>query len=323
MHTRNWRAAMAPPGATRFANRWWIYQRERFPLLAHAPVILAFSLSAIGYSALLRGAGGFPGFKPCLVAFVSSLLSFLQLRLADEFKDFEEDSKYRSYRPVPRGLIKLRELAWVWIGCMTIQLALSLWLAPRLVVLLVATWVYLGLMTKEFFARRWLKARPVVYMVSHMAIMPLVDFYATACDWASLGYARPPRGLLWFLLVSLFNGMVIEIGRKIRSPQDEETGVETYSFLWGPGRAVIIWLTMMTAAAVLACVAARVIGFELPLLTILPVIIAVSGVLAFRFLRSQSNGEGKRLETMSGVWSLLLYLSLGVMPIAVILWRRL
>ena len=72
-------------------------------------------------------------------------------------------------------------------------------------------------MREEFFVKRWLKARPILYMVSHMAIMPLVDLYATACDWAPLGNARPPRGLLWFLVVSLFNGMVVEIGRKIRS----------------------------------------------------------------------------------------------------------
>ena len=45
----------------------------------------------------------------------------LQLRLADEFKDFEEDSRYRPYRPVPRGLVSLRDLAWVWAGCIALQ----------------------------------------------------------------------------------------------------------------------------------------------------------------------------------------------------------
>jgi len=77
---------MAP---SRESNRWWVYQRERFPVLAHGPVILAFSLSAVGYSALLRGAATLSGWRPCLLAFASSLLSFLQLRIADEFKDFE------------------------------------------------------------------------------------------------------------------------------------------------------------------------------------------------------------------------------------------
>lgn len=303
------------------ANRWWVYQRERFPVFAHAPVILAFSLSAVAYSALLRGSTSLPGLKPCLVAFLSSLLTFFQLRLADEFKDFEEDSRYRPYRPVPRGLVKLRELAWVWAGCMTIQLLAALWLSPRLVILLIATWIYLGLMTREFFARRWLKARPVVYMVSHMAIMPLVDFYATACDWAPLGRLRPAPGLLWFLLVSLFNGMVVEIGRKIRVPEDEENGVETYSFLWGRNRAVAVWLAMMTVTGILACRAAQNIEFLAGVMTILAVTIVMATALGLRFLATHAQGAGKRIETMAGVWSLLLYLSLGVLPIALRFWR--
>jgi 4-hydroxybenzoate polyprenyltransferase len=321
VHTRSWRAALTPPRETIIANRWWVYQRERFPVLAHSPVILAFSLSAIGYSALLRGANSFPGWKPCFVAFASSFLSFLQLRIADEFKDFEEDSKYRPYRPVPRGLVSFRDLGWVWVGCIALQLALCLWLSSRNLWLLAATWIYLGLMTKEFFARRWLKARPVIYMLSHMAIMPLVDFYATACDWAPAGYARPPGGLMWFLLVSFFNGMVVEIGRKIRSSHDEEQGVETYSFLWGAHRAVLVWLAMMTGTAAFACAAARGIRFESPVLMILAVVVLTAAGLGIRFLRSHQSGEGKRLETMAGVWSLLLYLSLGVLPMAVRHWR--
>ena len=303
------------------SKRWWIYQRERFPILAHSPVILAFSLSAISYSALLRGAETLPGWQPCAVAFLSSVLSFLQLRLADEFKDFEEDSRYRPYRPVPRGLVTLRELGWVWIGCIAVQLALCLWLKPRLLVLLAITWLYLGLMTKEFFARRWLKARPVVYMVSHMGILPLVDFYATGCDWASIGYLRPPAGLLWFLPVSFLNGMVVEIGRKIRSPQDEETGVETYSFLWGRRRAVLVWLAIMMATAALAYMAAREIRFGLPEVGILSAAIAIAGGFAYGFLRRLGSGQGKHLETMAGVWSLVLYLSLGVLPLALRFWR--
>lgn len=321
MLTRNWLAVTTHPVEAAINNRWWIYQRERFPVLAHSPVILAFSLSAISYSALLRGAHSLPGWKPCLVAFLSSFLSFLQLRLADEFKDFEEDSKFRPYRPVPRGLIKLRELGWVWVGCILLQLGLCLWLAPRLILLLAITWVYLGLMTEEFFARRWLKERPVVYMVSHMGIMPLVDFYATGCDWAPVGYTRPPPGLFWFLLVSFLNGMVVEVGRKIRSPQDEETGVETYSFLWGRKSAVLVWLVLMAATASLACVAATNIGFLASELIILTITVAVAAALGYHFLRTLSTGEGKRLETMAGVWSLLLYLSLGVLPLALRHWR--
>jgi len=303
------------------ANRWWIYQRERFPLLAHSPVILAFSLSAISFSALLRGASSLPGLKPCLVAFITSLLTFLQLRIADEFKDFEEDSRFRPYRPVPRGLIHLRELGWLRAACMAIQMVLALWLAPQLALLLCATWLYLGLMSKEFFVKRWLKARPILYMVSHMAIMPLVDLYATACDWAPRAGARPPRGLLWFLLVSLFNGMVIEIGRKIRSPQDEENGVETYSFLWGRTRSVSVWLAIMMTTAALAVVAARQIAFQAPAAIGLGALLVVASALGAIFLKQQKTSGGKTIEVMSGLWSLGLYLSLGILPLLLKVWR--
>jgi 4-hydroxybenzoate polyprenyltransferase len=305
------------------ANRWWIYQRERFLVLVHSPVIIAFSLSAVSFSALLRGSSSLPGWKPCVVAFATSFLTFLQLRLADEFKDFEEDSQFRPYRPVPRGLIRLRELGRLWAGCIAVQLALALWLSPRLVLLLAATWFFLGLMSKEFFVKRWLKARPILYMVSHMAIMPLVDLYATACDWAPLGNARPPRGLLWFLVVSLFNGMVIEIGRKIRSPQDEEQGVETYSFLWGRGRAVVVWIALMTATGGFAVVAARHIAFQAQAAIGLGAFIVIAAGLGAVFLNHRKTGGGKLLETMAGIWSLVLYLSLGIIPLALRAWRGL
>ena len=303
------------------ASRWWIYQRERFPVSEHGPLIVAFSLSAVSYSALVRGATHFPDAKSCLVAFLSSFLFFLQLRLADEFKDFEEDSRFRPYRPAPRGLVALRDLAWVWAGCIALQLMLALWLAPRLVVLLAITWLYLLLMSKEFFARRWLKARPVTYMVTHMAIMPLVDLYTTACDWIPHGFVRPPRVLLWFLMVSFFNGTVIEIGRKIRAPQDEEAGVETYSFLWGRSKAVIVWLSMLVVTGTFAFLAARGISFAGPTMIVLSSALAVAVFIASRFLRADTAGRGKSIEIMSGTWSLLLYLSLGFIPAVLRQWR--
>lgn len=296
------------------ANRWWTYQRERFPIFAHGPIIAAFSLSAVSYSALVRGERHLPEWKPCLVAFASSFLFFLQLRLADEFKDFEEDSRFRPYRAVPRGLVGLRELGGVWAGCIAIQLALALWLTPRLIVWLVLPWTYLGLMSKEFFARRWLKARPIVYMLTHMAIMPLVDFYTTACDWVPAGLGRPPHGLLWFLLVSFFNGMVVEIGRKIRSPQDEEEGVETYSFLWGRRRAVAAWLAVLACTVVFAYLAALRVGFVRPLLVLLVFLFCVAAGVGTYFLRDEVPGRGKWIEVMAGVWSLLMYLGLGFVP---------
>ena len=115
-------------------TRWRIYLRERFPLAAHAPLVAAFSLSAVSVSRLLRGERGLPDAAALAVAFVVALLFFFQLRVADEFKDSDDDRQYRPYRPVPRGLVTLAELGRLGVASAVVQLAVALALAPKLIV---------------------------------------------------------------------------------------------------------------------------------------------------------------------------------------------
>jgi hypothetical protein len=298
-----------------FGNRWWIYQRERFPLAAHGPLIAVFSLAAVGYSALTRDSAALPGWRQTLVAFATSLLFFLQLRLADEFKDFDEDSRYRPYRPVPRGLVKLRELAFVWVGCVVVQAILAVLLTARLLPLLVATWAYLLLMTREFFVQAWLKRHVGVYMLTHMVITPLIFLYASACDWILAGYDRPPRSFIWILALNYFNGMVVEIGRKIRAPGDEEHGVETYSRIWGQRYAIAAWIAAIVTTNVFAYFAAGAIQHARLVSALLSPILVVSVAVGIWFLSDHRSGRGKAVETVSGIWALMIYISLGVIPV--------
>jgi 4-hydroxybenzoate polyprenyltransferase len=302
-------------------NRWIVYQRERFPLAGHGPLVAAFSTSAVCYSTLARGATTLPRMSALAAAFLTSLLFFLQLRIADEFKDFEDDSKHRPYRAVPRGLVSLRELAWVGVAAALVQLALSLALDPSIVWLLVIAWIYLALMTKEFFAARWLKAHPVIYMTSHMVILPLVDLYATATDWWVAGLRTPPAGLFWFLVVSYLNGLVVEIGRKTRVPADEEPGVDTYSALWGTAGAARAWMLAVLLTAAAAYRAAAEIGTERWMVMLLALLVALCAGAAIRVVRNDASGSGKAIEIMSGVWTVLMYLGLGAAPV-VFAWLR-
>jgi hypothetical protein len=297
-------------------NRWWIYQRERFPLLIHGPLIAAFAFAAVSLSSLLRGRPVLPSSRAVLVAFVSSLICFLQLRVADEFKDAGDDARYRAYRPVPRGLVTLGELTWIGLAGALLQLGLSVVLAPRLVLLLVPIWLYMGLMRNEFFVPEWLKARPLAYLGSHMLIVPLIHLYATACDWLVEG-ATPPPGLGWFLLFGFFNGIVIEVGRKIRAPEEEEPGVETYSALWGRRHAVAAWVGATVAAGCTAILAVMGIGAALPVAGLLGLLLCAEALVAWRFLRRPIAGRARFIEPMSGLWVLLVNLSLGGLSLLV------
>ena len=299
-------------------RRWWIYLQERFPLHRHGPLILAFSFSAVTFSWLLRSQSGWPSPLSLVVAFLSCLTFFFQLRIADEFKDEEEDARYRPYRPVARGLVTLRELGGVFVLVGVLQLCLALWLDTRLLILLFVSWTYLALMSKEFFVGEWLRGKHLLYMVTHMAIMPIIDLYATSTDWL-VYQGHAPDGLFWFLLASLFNGMVIEIGRKIRSPHDEEEGVNTYSVVWGRLRAVCMWWLVLGLAFVCALMAARRIGFVLPSAVVLGAAFASAVFIGMHFLQHHPPGRGQWIENWSGAWTLTLYLSLGPAPL---LWRE-
>ena len=271
--------ALVPNGGL---ARWLVYQRERFPLAAHAPLIAAFSSAAVCLSALLRGEQR-PRGASLVVAFITALCFFFQLRVADEFKDAEDDARHRPYRPVPRGLVTLRELGWLGAAAATIQLGVALWLDARLVPLLLLVWAYMALMSKEFFVRDWLRARPVTVLWSHMLIMPLIDLYATACDWVPAS-APMAAGLRWFLVASFFNGLVVEVGRKIRAPEKEESGVETYSVLWGRARAVTVWIAVMAVALASAVLAGREVGSARMVLAVLGAIWAAALIAGSAFV---------------------------------------
>lgn len=299
--------------SARSVSRWWAYQRERFPVLAHGPLIAAFSYCAVSYSTMARGYSAPPTASSAFVAFASAFLFFLQLRISDEFKDYDEDCRYRPYRPVPRGLVSLRELGVVALVAAVIQFALAIWLSPALAILLICVWLFVGVMRYDFFVPNWLKARPAVVLGTHMLIVPLVDFYATACDWLPTGRGIP-AGLFWFLLLSYTNGTVLELGRKIRAPEDEEVGVETYSALWGRSRAVGAWLVALGVAAVVSWRAADRIDFGLPVMVLAGLLLAAAAAIGRRFLRRPSGRGARGIEAFSGVWTLLLYLSLGAIP---------
>lgn len=302
--------------------RFRTYFAERFPLAAHGPLIFAFSLSAVCLSALLRsgpqGAVDGPSAAAVGVAFAGALVFFLQLRIADEFKDAEEDARWQPQRAVPRGLVTLRELAGLFMSAGAMQLGLTLLFRPTLAPWLFLVWTYLGLMSKEFFVGEWLRRRPILYMTSHMLIMPCIDLYASACDWLQAD-DRPPAGLEWFLLTSYVNGLVIELGRKIRGPEEERPGVSTYSVLWGPGRAVAAWWFLLLATALFAAATAHAIGAAAASIALSSVILAVAGFFAYGYAKRPCRATARPIEILSAVWTLLLYLSLGPAPLV---WRR-
>jgi 4-hydroxybenzoate polyprenyltransferase len=296
-------------------ERLWVYQRERFPLASMAILASLVAGSSMAYSALARGAV-LPAVGLIAAGAASAFLVFVQMRVLDEFKDRDDDARFRPYRPVPRGLVSLRELGWILVGASVGEVAIALLVDARLLWLLAGLWGYLGLMAVEFFARDWLRPRAFAYMASHNPIGALIALYAAAFEWLPRGgAAHPALGLL--ALAVFFDTALLEIGRKIRAPHDEEPGVPTYSAEWGRGRATLAWYATLVLTVLAGWVAALETGHGMAFASLMLPVLLLAAFVWRGYVRQPQTRRAKAIEGLSGLASLALYAALG--PVAALL----
>jgi len=149
--------------------------------------------------------------------------------------------------------------------------------------------------------------------VSHMLIMPLIDLWITGVEWLPRA-GVPPFGLLPMLLLSFANGCVLEIGRKTWAPESERPGVETYSSLWGPGKAARSWLLTLTVAGILVWLTGASAGASWPMAAVAVIAFALASSAARAFIVRPTVAAQHRLDTSAGLWVLTSYATLGVVP---------
>lgn len=296
-----------------FLKRLRLYLRERFPVLGNGVLVASFSFSAIAYSRICRQAEGFVPWDRYVAGIITTITLFLLVRIFDEFKDREDDARYRPHLPVPRGLISLRELAVVGGVLFAIQIVINLVFFPKMFVIYGAVIGYLLLMGKEFFIGEWLRKHQFWYVTSHMFIIPFIDIYASGLDWLVEGHSAPD-GLLFFFAVSYCNGIVLEVGRKIRTPEQEADGVLTYSSMHGPVKATLLWLLLLLVTFGWAVGASWFAGYGWSGLLVLSVILLLCSIPAVLFIFKMTVGRSKWIEYASALWTTGMYLTLGGIP---------
>jgi hypothetical protein len=298
---------------TSLTARLRAYQAERFPVAAYLPLMGVATFAALTFSRAARGEPGFPRVE-FAVGTVTLLAFFFLLRVLDEHKDAEGDARYRAELPVPRGLVTLAELRSVAMAVLGVAAVLNVLIAPVLLVPAAIVGAWAALMGREFFVADWLRARPLAYLLSHMVVMPLIFLYATSLDWLAAG-APPPAGLGFFLALAFCNGLVIEIGRKLRSPDEEREGVDTYTSAWGRTVAVGAWLVVLALALVAGALAGRVMGAGTVTLVALSPLAIAAALPASRLLRGPEPGLGRRIEVAAGLWVMASYATFGIVAL--------
>ena len=172
-----------------FYKKWYTYQKERFPVLTYGLYCFCLVFGTFCFSNYVSKENikmlifnVDPGqyvinFYLLIPMFIVGLLQFLMVRIIDEFKDYEEDCKYRSYRPVPRGLVTLKELKILFIICAILQIIITILINPRNLIFLAIVWGFFYIMSKVFFIKKFLSKHILFEVFLDEFLLPITVIY--------------------------------------------------------------------------------------------------------------------------------------------------
>lgn len=230
----------------KFAERWFIFCRERFPLLRHV-LLIVFYVAAnalVGLSSVPLNI--IPTDKIVLCA-MAVLAIFFHLRIFDEIKDYRNDLVAHKGRPLARGLISVREAKLVALGLIFVELCLAFFISRAALIAVICTVAYSLLMYKEFFIGDWLRPKMATYALAHTLVscwMSLFVFSAVT----GLNFWKIQKVFAMFVLVNWMIFNIFEFGRKTFGKEEEEELVESYSKRLGPARAALNVIFMASVA---------------------------------------------------------------------------
>jgi len=228
-------------------KRLWGYLLERFPPVAYTVLVALFGGSAFALIDITSGEG--VSLSVAVRASLVVLLVFFHLRVMDEHKDQEGDRIAYPDRLLTRGVVTLPLLAKTAFVAVVAEALIAASISMYAVGFWAAALGFTLLMRVEFGVGDWLNKHLVWYAVSHN---PIVAWLAVFL-WSVTGSPWTAEYGQYVLVVSL-GSLAFEVGRKVRLPEEEIAGVESYSSVLGRERAdwLLIatrWLTSILLAA--------------------------------------------------------------------------
>ena len=288
----------------------WLWMLERYPpgiIVVHA---LAYLTSIAVAQALLSDSISFLYVRDGLGIVVFFLFPLI-LRIMDEHKDYETDCRLHPQRVLQRGdtsLFILRRVAW---GAVIVQGAFCVYVDQGLGVvtlLWLATMLYAVLMAKEFFCGEWLQKRMMLYAISHQLITPLSVLWF--CSMATTP-ALPPNKIWGYALLALLSTLAYELTRKIRPPEEEREGLDSYTKSLGSWQAPLLAMLIFIGIGLGTPYWLNHIGIPVETMTIMLGFNALWLILCLFFClsfgRSPLRAWAKGMEAMSAVMTLWMY----------------
>ena len=286
-------------------KNFYLYQKERFPIvilgLSFLPAILSSGAIVATQVEL----------KFVLTALIVSIAYLLHVRIIDEFRDYEHDLKHHKERPVSSGIISLKELKVIdWLAIVAIPLA-SLYSSPEALLIAVAMLLYSYFAQREFFLG--LQFRRYFYLYNAVNLVQMLLLQILVYTIANPSFSFTTLVTVHFLFTTT-GTIIFEFLRKVKSPGDDGTGKDTYTWFLGLDNAILIYAAFATFNILLFVKAMFLIQTEITYW--IPVAIAlVVGTYSTLFINKMRKEEKTNqlmqlsFMVMYGSFNILLFLA--------------
>jgi 4-hydroxybenzoate polyprenyltransferase len=227
------------------SSRWSIYFKERFPLIPN--FLVAMGITHTARILAEKNSAASSSSWTTVLAVTGGMLFLAQIRLMDEFKDFEKDRIAHPDRPLPRGLFTHAEFGnWITrfnAAMVLLSVLLGVLVNPVSGVLFALGTLYLYLMFREFFMGDWLAKRPMLYAITHQLIIFPMGAFVYSCY--QMQVLNEP-GAFWFCMMLLGAFFGFEVGRKL-DPHAHPI-LKTYLGQYGKNKTVFLLMGLLAIA---------------------------------------------------------------------------
>lgn len=298
-----------------FARRFVSYLNERFPPIANVLLILTYYSSNQFLAIALTRPGRVMHYDRWSFLGMLMLVSFFfHIRVFDEHKDYDEDCRHYPHRVLQRGLVTLRHLKIAAALAIAMQIAIVIARGVEATVAWAIAFGFTLLMLREFFAGEFLKRRFLLYATSHMLIMPLLSLLVFSFATERWPWEAPA----WFWVyacVGFFVTFNWEVSRKIRAPEQEIDGVDSYTKIFGTYGAAYLVLGIRAIDTALVALVGHHLRVASWFYLALAALYAVCLFGFFQYRFRPTPRHAKMMEVYAGmymiVFDLLVALALG------------
>ncbi len=233
------------------ALRWLIFAKERFDPISHFIMVFIFIYAHVQVAKFAKISTTEPIKWNIFALNFGVLTFFFKLRLYDEIKDYKLDCVINPTRPLPRGLLTLKNVKQGIIFCIITELICATINGLSTLFVISISILYSLLMYKEFFIPNFLRPKLTTYAVSHTVISVFLSVILITALTNQYPWNNPPAIFSFcFSNWALFN--IFEFGRKTFCKHEEKEGVESYSKIFGTIGAVMLTLSQSALAYILA-----------------------------------------------------------------------